>query len=91
VGDSLETTIIMGAFWNDMSRQYNEAAKANNWGLWPYNTGGTSKIVCSVRGFFSETFGKMPDEGADRQIILEYKYLTDTLATSTSFNSTQVD
>ena len=43
-------------------------------------------IKCTVMGTFSETYGKMPDDGSDRQIILEFENFMDTIAQSSEFS-----
>jgi len=53
----------------------------------PVNVTGQTTIACTVRALFSDTYGKMPDEGADYQIFMEYKYFTDTLANQTNFSN----
>ena len=69
-------------YWNNMRFQYNFNAVLEGWETLPEGTDliGNSKIECVVTQMLDRTYGKMPDAGADSQIIMEYKYYTDTLA-----------
>ena len=53
----------------------------------------STKIPCTVRAMISETYGKMPKSGADRQIIMEFEYYMSYFseAGNTVFNKKYVD
>ena len=95
-GDQLVVTVSWTAFWNSMRYQYNEAARYNQWNFFPEYSwldsyAGITTITCTVKDMVKKTYGKMPDKDANKQIILEYQYFTDTLANTTAFNSTHID
>ena len=91
----------MSNFWGTLLRaQYNIAARENDWNFFPeytwenataYQFAGVSKITCTVKDLLSETYGKMPDQDAEKQILMEYQYFTDTLANTTVFDSEHID
>ena len=45
---------------------------------------------CTVKAMLSKTYGKMPDPDAEKQIIMEYEYYTDTFVNNTIFNTSYV-
>lgn len=45
---------------------------------------------CTVKAMLSKTYGKMPDPDAEKQIIMEYEYYTDTFVNNTIFNASYV-
>ena len=38
-----------------------------------------------------DTYGKMPETGAEKQVIMEYEYMMMNIAKSTTWNETAVD
>ena len=91
----------MTDFYSSLLRpQYNSAASENGWNFFPeyswenateYRWAGVSQINCTVKDVLSETYGKMPDSDAEKQIIMEYEYFTDTLANTTTFDPEHID
>ena len=43
-----------------------------------------------MKDLFTQTYGKMPENGARKQIIMEYEYFMDIMANNTRFNETVV-
>ena len=39
-----------------------------------------TEFECTVKGKFKETYGKMPTEDFQKQIVMEYEYYTDLIA-----------
>lgn len=83
-----------------MRPQYNEAANLpeNLWGELPFHEDNRKKFgylgfttfECTVKDLFSQTYGKMPEDGSKNQIIMEYEYFMDIIANNTRFNETVI-
>ena len=100
-GDKINITLSMTNFWQNLRPQYNEEANLpeNKWGEIPYYEERWKKngsylayttIQCTVKDLFTQTYGKMPENGARKQIIMEYEYFMDIMANNTRFNETVV-
>lgn len=96
-GDELVFTIGMTDLWNTLRYQYNQAARNNSWHFMPEFTWqnatlgieeGITQFNCTVKGVAAKTYGKFRDSDAQKQIVMEYEYFLDTLANTTTFNST---
>ena len=100
LGDKLTISLSWNNFWQNLRPQYNEAAKLpeNQWGELPYYEDnwrkfgymGFTTFQCTVKDLFSQTYGKMPDNGSKKQIIMEFEYFMDMIANNTRFNETVV-
>ena len=77
VGEKVFINIIWSRFWNNLGLSaYNPVAEEEGWPSWRWlniteddvetgNLTATTYFSCIVKDFISETYGKMPDSGAD--------------------------
>ena len=95
-GETLQIKILMTDMWDMMTAAYNEAAEKAGWPKWykfpSYYTdlglyAGETLIQCKVTHMIDKTYGKMPDDRANRQIMMEYSYYIEVFAETTTFNS----
>ena len=101
VGDKLTIRLIFNGYWNNMRIQYNKAALENSWNQFPQlnethdeagaTVGPITVFSCTVKTIIDQTYGKMPDENAVNQILMEFEYYTDLFAYGTTFDSTLID
>ena len=103
VGDKVFININWSGIWNNLGLSaYNPVAKEEGWPQWRWvniteddveagNLTATTYFSCTVKDFISKTYGKMPDKGANKQIIMEYEYYMDIFSKSTTFNPDFVD
>jgi hypothetical protein len=85
-----------------MRFKYNDVARENGWGKFPYTPGEPSKIEdhetigytnfkCTIAGVIDKTYNKMPLEDMESQVIMEYDSYLQVLGDNTVFNETYVD
>ena len=81
-GDKIIMSVYEAAYWKVLIEQYNHAALENGWPTIDAEIEegfqGRSSIECTVKDLFTKTYGKMPDEGADKQIIMEFESYVST-------------
>ena len=82
-----------------MTVPYNQTAAENGWPELPENPGledafideiygGTTIISCQVVQMIDKTYGKMPEDEANNQVMMELSYYMDYISAGTSLNKT---
>ena len=64
--------------WEVITEYYNATAANEGWPQVPFLNGTTSTsefhFNCTVKDFMGSTYGKMPESGSEKQIVMELEY-----------------
>ena len=90
VGDTLTLTINLNSPFNVMALQYNELAQEKGWNPVPYFDYHVKSIETvidyTIKDFLSKTYGKIPDNSAKSQLMMEFEYWVPAWANHTDFS-----
>ena len=90
VGDTVTLKIKLSSPFNIFAVQYNELAPEMGWKQVPYFSSYDfaleTEIDYTIKDFLTKTYGKLPDNDAKTQLMMEYEYWVPAWANHTDFS-----